>query len=439
MRDVRSGAPCATTHGPLWSGRLRATATVLTVAVLLVMSLGLISTASLAERAPESVVAADSRADRLWLNGPISGSQPLPLVSQDDDATPAVVGLTPAVADDGTPVPGSASPSASATPDLSGTCYLPNRDALAVTPAASDGTPVASNGTPAASAGTPVAIGGTPVAAETPAADLTRAGYPAGPASEAVARDVEHVVSAVSVCLSNSDYETLNDLVQDDFRGQLLGVGEPVSADDFGVFAEELPPSAFTVSDVTNVTITDDGDATAVVRYVVGNQLRQGLWTFSLLSASASFLGGEDANGIVRSSARWVVDSEEVQEPDVPEDAQQVDVTLDEYSIEVDPNQVDAGKIALEIANDGEQDHEVIVLRLEDGATADELLYIPGPDLPDGISIAGQLTVPSGDEGTMVLEEVESGSYALVDLFPDDESGLPNLSLGMEADLEVGD
>ncbi len=432
MRDVRSGAPCATPSAPLWSGRLRATATVLTVAVLLVTSLGLVGTAPLDGRAPDSVAAADNRADWLWMNGPATGSQPLPLVSQDDDGTSAAVGLTPAASDDATPVPGSASPSASATPDLSGTCYLPNRDALADTPAVSDGTPAVRDGTP-------VANGGTPVAAETPAADLTRAGYPAGPASEAVSQDVERVVLAVAVCLSDADYETLNDLIQDDFRGQLLGVGEPVAADDFGVFAEELPPAAFTVSEVTDVTITDGGDATAVVRYVAGNQLRQGLWTFSLFNSSASFLGGEDANGIVRSSARWVVDSEEIQEPDVPEDAEQVDVTLNEYSIEVDPDQIDAGSVALRIANDGEQDHEVIVLRLEDGATANELLYIPGPDLPDGISIAGQLTVPSGDEGTMVLEGLESGSYALVDLFPDDESGVPNLSLGMEADLEVGD
>ncbi len=435
MRDVRSGASSAATAGPPRPGPFRSTVTLLAVAALLLGSAGLIAVNSAAGRSPEpSAAAAGSRSGWPWMHGSVTDGRTLPVSAQADDGTPAAVGLTPAASDDGTAVPASpsASPSASATADQSATCNLPNREAPVPTP--SDPT-----GTPASAGATPVADGDTPAASASPDAGLTRAGYPAGPASDAVAQDIERVVSAVSVCLSDADYGTLNDLVLDDFRGQLLGIGEPVIADDFGTFADELPPTAFTVSDVTDVTVTDDGDATAVVRYLVGDQLRQGLWTFSLFSASASFLGGEDANGIVRASARWVVSSEEVQTPDVPEGAQRVGVTLDEYSIEVDPGRVDAGTVALRIANDGQQDHEVVVLRLEDGATADELLYIPGPDLPDGISIAGQLTVPAGDEGVMVLDGVESGSYALVDLFPDDESGVPNLSLGMEADFEVGD
>ncbi len=433
MRDVRSGASSATTAGSLRPSPFRSAVTLLAAAALLMASAGLIAVTSAAGRSPESsAAAAGSRSDWLWMNGPVTDGGILPGSAQGDDGTPAAVGITPAASDDGTAVPASASPSASATPAPSATCSLPNRDAQAPTPSVP-------TSTPASTGATPVADGGTPVASASPDAELTRAGYPAGPASEAVAQDVEHVVSAVSVCLSKPDYGTLNDLVGDDFRGQLLGLGEPVTADDFGAFAGELPPTAFTVTDVTDVTVTDDGDATAVVRYLVGNQVRQGLWTFTLFSASASFLGPEDANGIVRASARWVVSSEDVQTPEVPDGAQRVGVTLDEYSIEVDPDQVDAGTISLEIANDGEQDHEVIVLRLENDATADELLYIPGPDLPDGISIAGQLTVPAGDEGVMVLDGLESGSYALVDLFPDDESGVPNLSLGMQASLDVGD
>ena len=424
MRDVRSGASGAPTAGSLRPSPFRSTVTLLALAALLLASAGLNAVTSAAGRSPESAAAvADNRSDRLWMNGPVTDGGAFPVSAQADDGTPAAVGLTPAA---------SASPSASAAPEQSATCSLPNREAPAPMPSVP-------TGTPAPAGATPIADGATPAASESPDAELTRAGYPVGPASAAVAQDVEHVVSAVSVCLTDADYGTLNDLVGDDFRGQLLGLGEPVTADDFGTFADEFPPTAFTVTDVTDVTVTEDGDATAVVRYLVGDQLRQGLWTFSLFSASASFLGGEDANGIVRASARWIVSSEEVQTPDVPDGAQRVGVTLDEYSIEVDPDQVDAGTIALEIANDGEQDHEVIVLRLENEATADELLYIPGPDLPDGISIAGQLTVPAGDEGVMVLDDLESGSYALVDLFPDDESGVPNLSLGMEASLDVGD
>lgn len=409
MRDVRFGGattPAATVR----SGLLRSTTIWFAVAVLLGSSVGLVSLAALARSAPESAAAASNRSDWLWMNGPILDSQTPLIASQAGEATPASAGPTPEASDAATPAEG-------------GACDVPTREARPESPA---GTPTA--GTPA--------VGASPAAEAS--GGLTRAGYPAGPASALVASDIENVVQSISVCLSDSDYGTLNQLVQDDFRGQLLGTGEGVSADDFTALAQELPPTTFTVSDVTDVTITEDGDATAVVRYVVGNQLRQGLWTFSLFSSSASFLGETDANGIVRPSARWVVDSEEVQNPDVPAGAQTIDVTLDEYTIKVDPDQVDGGTLALRIANEGDQDHEVVVLRLEGDATADELLYIPGPDLPDGISIAGQLSVDSGGDGTMVLDGLDAGNYALVDLFPDDESGVVNLSLGMEADLTVG-
>ena len=81
----------------------------------------------------------------------------------------------------------------------------------------------------------------------------------------------------------------------------------------------------------------------------------------------------------------------------------------------------------------------MVVLRLEDGATADELLYTPGPDLPEGISIAGQLSVAPATRARCSSTGWDAGDYSLVDLFPDDESGQLNLSLGMEADLTVGD
>lgn len=424
MRNVRSGAASVAPPASSRPGLLRSTTAWLSVAVLIVTSAGVIGLSALAVPATDSSAAAASNpAAWLWMHGPVLDGRPTGLAAQDGDATPVPIDTTPADA--------SPSAAASVTPDPTGTCYVPDREAEPASPSgpvdASDGTPVAAGATP---------TGATPsAAAET---DLTRAGYPSGPASDLVARDVERVVGSVSACLSDADYETLNDLVQDDFRGQLLGLGEPVSAEDFVVFAGELPPAEFTVTDVIDVTITDEGNATAVVRYLVGNQLRQGLWTLALFNAGASLLGGEDANGIVRASARWVVESEDVQNPDVPEGATRVAVTLDEYTIGVDPGQVGEGTIALEIANEGDQDHEVIVLRLEGGATVDDLLSVPGPALPEGISIAGQLGVAAGEEGVMVLDGLESGTYALVDLFPDDESGLPNLSLGMEAELEVG-
>ncbi|HEV2530066.1 MAG TPA: hypothetical protein VGT61_16595 [Thermomicrobiales bacterium] len=383
---------------------------------------------ALAARGPAPVPAAAS-ADWLWMNGPVLPVQGARL--QADDATPASLELGD---DEGTPV---ADETPSGTPGFDfAACYTPDRQTLR----AEDGTG-ATTGTPVG--GTPVSgtpVSGTPVADDSgTSADLTLAGFPAGAAPAGVSTDVEAVVRAVAVCLSEGDITTLNELIGDDFRGQLLGSDDPISAEEFAGLASELPPTSFTIDSVSDVTITAEGDATATVRYLIGNQIRQGEWTLELSSSSASFLGMAGPDGVARASARWVVVSEQIVTPSVPEDAATLTVTLDEYEITVDPDSTDATTLAMEIRNEGEQDHEALVLRLEDGATTNSLLVVPGPSLPDGISVVGQLTVPAGEEATMVLQGLEPGDYAVVDLFLDTESSVPNLSLGMEASFEIED
>jgi hypothetical protein len=355
----------------------------------------------------------------LWMNGPVGGATDL---AQDDDATP-----------DATPAAGDATPGAAPGGDLD-SCYVPTRQALRADTSAS---PSASPSV--AAAGTPGA--GTPVAIDQPdgtaPGDLTLAGFPAGPAPDGVVTDVEAVARAVAACLSAGEYDTLNELVGDDFRGQLLGLEDPVTAQEFVGLVAGLPPTELSIDEITDVTVTPEGDATATVRYVVGNQVREGAWTFRLVVAS--FLGVEGADGVARASARWTVATEETRTATLPEGAETVSVTLDEYSIAIDPDSTDATTIAFEVTNEGEQDHEIIVLRLEDGATTEDLLTVPGPDLPEGITVVGQTSVAAGGEGSMVLTDLEPGDYALVDLFLDDESGVPNLSLGMEASLIIED
>ena len=396
------------------------------VAVYLIAICALVlagSPLALAAQGPAPAPVAAS-ADWLWMNGPVLPANGARL--QEGDGTPASVSLGDADEAAGTPT---AQASASATPAFDfADCYLPGREATRANSDSPDsiGTPV--SGTPGS---------GTPVADGADANDLTLAGFPAGPAPEGVATDVEAVIRAVSICLSDGDLDTLNDMIGDDFRGQLLGSGSPISADEFSSLAGDLPPTPFTVDSVSEVTISGNGETTATVRYLVGNQVRQGTWTLELSSNSASFLGLAGPDGIARDSARWQVVAEEIVEPSIPEDAETLSVTLDEYSITVDPDSTDATTLAMEIRNEGEQDHEALVLRLEDGATTNSLLVIPGPSLPDGISVVGQLTVPAGQDATMVLQGLEPGDYAVVDLFLDDESGVPNLSLGMEASLEI--
>ena len=378
------------------------------------------------------------------------------------DQRPRVAPATPATSGAGTPEAASTPPSpvvtspvTSSTPTVTPTpgyavtdaCILPERrakligqpgDPVAASASSSAGTPgTPGAATPASTPGDGTDESGFTSDVGTPAAgagEMTRAGYPTGPADPVVALDIEQVVRSTSRCLAYTNFTTLNTMISDEFRGQLLGLGEPVSADDFSAFSRDLPPAVFIVNDVGDVQITPEGNATAIVQYTVGNQLRQGLWTFALVPPASTHPG---RNEVLPAASRWRIEQETIQSPDGPADSTSVNVTLDEYSIKLDQKQVRNADVTLRVRNNGKQDHEVLLLRLDHGAKVEQLLTEPGPSLPDGITVAGQVTVASGQQGVMVLTDLRPGTYALVDLFPDEESGVPNLSLGMRAQLTI--
>jgi uncharacterized cupredoxin-like copper-binding protein len=111
-------------------------------------------------------------------------------------------------------------------------------------------------------------------------------------------------------------------------------------------------------------------------------------------------------------------------------------VTLSEYVIELDPDEVSSDAVVLNVVNEGELGHEVVVLRLEGEATIDSLIYQSGPALPEGVTFAGQITVAAGEEATMTLVDLEPGTYGLADLSPDAQ-GVINLSRGMGTTVTV--
>jgi uncharacterized cupredoxin-like copper-binding protein len=78
----------------------------------------------------------------------------------------------------------------------------------------------------------------------------------------------------------------------------------------------------------------------------------------------------------------------------------------------------------------------MLVLRLAPGYTTVDLLRASGPDLPREVTFIGARTVTAGDEGDLVLVDLEPGEYNLVCLFPDPE-GIPHLAQGMEATFTV--
>ncbi len=239
----------------------------------------------------------------------------------------------------------------------------------------------------------------------------------------ALAAELEALSRTLARCLSEGDSETVALLVTEAYLGQAYGGGGRLTRDEYLALADALPVLPTAVRAFADVGSESAGHATADVVYVVANQLRHGRW---------SFVRGTDG----RTAGRWLVDAEEALPVEAPADAAVVDVELEDGAFELDPSRASGPAVVLEGRNTGERDHEMLVLRLDDDVTTDALLREPGPALPEGITFVGQVTVPVDEEATLTLVDLEPGIYTLVCLLPD-PTGVPDLALGMEANLRV--
>ena len=98
-----------------------------------------------------------------------------------------------------------------------------------------------------------------------------------------------------------------------------------------------------------------------------------------------------------------------------------------------------AGSRTVHLVNDGPQAHEVVLIRLAEGASAKEFIarYRPG-GLPNsaGREAGGLTGLDPGREGYVHLE-LEPGRYGLLCFLADPVTGAPHFSRGMWMDIEV--
>jgi hypothetical protein len=127
-----------------------------------------------------------------------------------------------------------------------------------------------------------------------------------------------------------------------------------------------------------------------------------------LLGACSSDEGGGDTAAPAESECEIVGGTD-------TESTTAVAVTLDEWTIAVDTATVPAGPVRFEATNEGDEDHELVLVK---GTTPDQLtITADGLDeeaLPEGAEVLGEIEgFPGGDEcaGTF---ELTAGSYALV-------------------------
>lgn len=276
--------------------------------------------------------------------------------------------------------------------------------------------------------------GASPVAGPAAASLAEEDGDDAAGELAAATTDLDRLARTLALCLTDGEYETAARLVTPGYRGLLVGTGEELDRETFVDVAQSLTATPLVIRSVSNVRLERDGRATAEVVSVVANELVRAQWTFELVGPETR--RPRNADDEAEPNRRWVVADEDVLDVEAPADAETVDVSLVEFAIELDPDEVGSESVVLSIENVGELNHEVVVFRLEGDATVESLIYQAGPGLPEGISFAGQINVAAGEEAQMVLVDLEAGSYALADLSPSPD-GVINVSQGMAATLTV--
>ncbi len=116
--------------------------------------------------------------------------------------------------------------------------------------------------------------------------------------------------------------------------------------------------------------------------------------------------------------------------------AEVLPVTAIDYGFEGIPDQVPAGQVAFQFTNKGESAHEMVVIKLGEGADLDALLASDQqPPEDQAKELGGTYSAPGGD-ATFVNVDLEPGRYAVVCFLPGPD-GKPHFSLGMKKTFTV--
>lgn len=267
-----------------------------------------------------------------------------------------------------------------------------------------------SNATPAASpAATPISSESTPMASPV-----------AGESIDPLTADLIDASGAILDCMSENNSEVLTAITGPEFRGTWLGFGGNVSDDDLATLLQMMPRLPYALVGLDNATV-DGETATATVIYKVGNQLLGSDWTFTM----------KDVNG----TKVWVVQSETLKTATAPAGAVTVDVTIAEGAYTFSSTTIQGTDAVLNVTNSADTPHEVLIMRVPEGIDAEAIAKAPN-GIPEGGTFVAQATVSAGATGTVILTDLEPGTYTVVDLLPDAD-GIPNVSKGMITTFEV--
>lgn len=126
-------------------------------------------------------------------------------------------------------------------------------------------------------------------------------------------------------------------------------------------------------------------------------------------------------------------------------DLQTHDVTADEYAFDGVPDEVDAGIVVFDLANEGEELHEMQLFRINDDVdeSVEDLLAQGEAALASVTPVGGPFAEPGDRAATFI--GLEPGRYGAVCFIPvgttpdtEDADGPPHFTEGMFAEFTVG-
>ena len=132
-------------------------------------------------------------------------------------------------------------------------------------------------------------------------------------------------------------------------------------------------------------------------------------------------------------------DSTTTAEAAAPAEPTELDVTSLDYAYELGAESVPAGLVTVNQTNEGDENHQVTLIRLEGDQTADQLADAIAADgdhaTDDGNYAGGPNAIAPGGTNS-ATSELEAGQYAMICFIPA-EDGESHFVKGMVGDLEV--
>lgn len=141
-----------------------------------------------------------------------------------------------------------------------------------------------------------------------------------------------------------------------------------------------------------------------------------------------------DANGVPH-LALGMVKPLEVVASTVAAGAPKADLVVDMHDFAFTiPSELNAGEQVWEVINHGEQPHELMLGKIKEGKTLDDVMtYLSkgafGPDMP--LDLMGGAQGMSTGHSSFVTFDLTPGEYVTICFIPDPKTGLPHLALGM--------